>query len=169
MPHVVASDQGPAISPAFAELLPAARFAGEGRLTWWGFAAYDAKLWVAPGFTQRRFDEHAFALELAYLRSFRADDIVHVSLEQMRRDADLPRERVQRWAQQLRAVLRDVVPGDRIAAINRPGRGATFFINGKPAGEVADVQFARLFFAIWLGPATSEPSLRGALLGDTPP
>ena len=154
---------------AFAEALPAARFAGEGRLTWWGFAAYDAKLWVAPGFTQRRFDEYGLALELAYLRSFRADDIVRVSLEQMRRSGDVPIERAQRWAQQLRAVLHDVAPGDRIAAIKGPGHGAAFFINGKPVGEVADAQFARRFFAIWLGPATSEPSLRGALLGDTPP
>ena len=34
----------------------------------------------------------------------------------------------------------------------------------KVVGEVADPEFARLFFGIWLSPNTSEPSLRQALL-----
>lgn len=34
----------------------------------------------------------------------------------------------------------------------------------KVVGEVADPEFARLFFGIWLSPNTSEPALRQALL-----
>jgi hypothetical protein len=31
-------------------------------------------------------------------------------------------------------------------------------------GEIAEPEFARLFFAIWLDPRTSAPDLRAALL-----
>ena len=40
-----------------------------------------------------------------------------------------------------------------------------FLVNGRTAGEIADAEFARLFFAIWLGPATADRNLRAALLG----
>src|SRR6478752_4295396 len=56
---------------AVAQAIPAARMAGQGRLTWWGLAVYDATLWVAPGFAQAGFDRGDFALELAYLRPLR--------------------------------------------------------------------------------------------------
>jgi hypothetical protein len=35
-------------------------------------------------------------------------------------------------------------------------------------GEIRDAAFARLFFAVWLSPRTSEPALRSALLGKRP-
>ena len=34
-------------------------------------------------------------------------------------------------------------------------------------GEVADAEFSRLFFGIWLSPQTSEPGLRQALIAAT--
>ena len=37
-------------------------------------------------------------------------------------------------------------------------------MQGRTVGEVADAEFARLFFGIWLSPRTSEPQLRQALL-----
>jgi hypothetical protein len=39
-----------------------------------------------------------------------------------------------------------------------------FLLNGQPAGEIRDPEFARLFFGIWLSPRTSEPAMRRALL-----
>jgi hypothetical protein len=38
-------------------------------------------------------------------------------------------------------------------------------LNDKPIGNIDDAEFARAFFAIWLDPKTSEPSLRKQLLG----
>ena len=61
-------------------------------------------------------------------------------------------------------VIPDVRKGDRIMALHRPGSGAAFWVNGKASGEIVDAEFARLFFAIWLSPRTSEPQLRQALL-----
>ena len=55
--------------------------------------------------------------------------------------------------------------GDRITGVYKPGEGMRFFFNARPAGEIRDAEFARLFVGIWLSPRTSEPSLRRALLG----
>lgn len=161
-------------APAWAQsaevrrLLPAASAAGQGRLTYWGLEVYDASLWVAPGFRAADFAAHAFALELSYLREFSAADIARRSIDEMARIAPLGEDRARQWQAALQATLRDVRRGDRLTGLNRPGHGVVFLFNDKPAGEIADAQFARLFFAIWLGPRTSEPALRQALLGAMP-
>jgi len=59
----------------------------------------------------------------------------------------------------------DVVQGDRITGVQRPAQSARFFLNGALRGELQDAEFAARFFGIWLGPQTSEPALRRALLG----
>lgn len=149
--------------------LPGAVPAGSARLTFWGFAVYDARLWVTPGFRQGSFDAHAFALELSYLREFRASDIARRTIDEMRRAAPLDAAQARRWEEQLEQVLPDVREGDRLLGVHHPGRGAEFFRNGQRLGEIADAEFARRFFAIWLGPTTSEPALREGLLAGTPP
>ena len=58
----------------------------------------------------------------------------------------------------------DVKKGDRIVGVYQPGNGARFFFNGASRGEIRDAAFAERFFAIWLGPRTSEPAMRAALL-----
>ncbi|WP_255440862.1 chalcone isomerase family protein [Caenimonas sedimenti] len=150
-------------------LEPGLRPAGTGRLTWFGFQAYDARLWVGSGFSQAAFERSPFALELAYLRAFTGPDIARRSLDEMRRAGPIAPEDAQRWQAALQQLLPDVQPGDRILGLHRPGRGAAFAINGTWAGEILDARFARLFFGIWLAPTTSEPKLRQALLAGTPP
>jgi len=62
------------------------------------------------------------------------------------------------------ALFPDVRDRDRLTGVQLPGQGARFFFNGTLRGELADAEFARLFFGIWLSPRTSEPALRAALL-----
>jgi len=52
--------------------------------------------------------------------------------------------------------------------VQLPGQGTRFFLNGSLRGEVADADFTRLFFGIWLSPKTSEPRLREQLLAGAP-
>jgi len=151
-------------SPAAREVLPGARLAGQGRLTWWGLAVYDARLWVQPGFAAAQFADHPFALELNYLRELRGSAIAQRSIDEMRRAGEFTEQQGQQWRQALARVLPDVRAGDRILGVHAPGEGASFVVNGKPAGMIADPVFASLFFAIWLGPSTSQPALRAALL-----
>ena len=146
------------------ELLPQHKLLGKSRLTVWGFDVYDASLWVAPGFTADKLTAQPFALELAYLRNFTNTDIAERSLTEMRRLATVSDVQAKAWTAAMTRVIPNVKKGDRITGVYRPGTGAAFLVNGKPAGEIMDAEFARLFFGIWLSPKTSEPKVRSALL-----
>ena len=145
--------------------LPQYRLIGQGRLTVWGFQVYDARLWALPGFKPDSLATQPFALELAYLRGFDNRDIAERSIAEMRRSAGISDAQAKIWIEEMMRVLPDVNAGDRVMGLHRPGVGALFLMNGKPAGEIRDTEFARLFFGIWLSPKTSEPKLRAALLG----
>ena len=147
--------------------LPGAQLAGSAKLTVWGFDIYRASLWVAPGFRPATYSQHAFALELAYLRKFEGSAITERTIEEMQRQAKIPAEKTRAWRDALLAIFPDVKPGDRITGIHQPGAGTRFLVNGKAKGEIADPDFDRLFFGIWLSDATSVPALRQALLAQT--
>ncbi|MDD3935403.1 chalcone isomerase family protein [Rhodoferax sp.] len=149
--------------------LPAAALAGQAKLRFWGFEVYQASLWVAPEFTAADYAEHGFALELVYLRDFAGADIAERSLAEMARQAPLGAGQASRWGGQMRALFPDVKAGQRLTGVHQPGVGARFMFNGQPLGEIADAEFARRFFAIWLSPQTSEPGLRLALLQQLTP
>lgn len=157
-----ATDAAP---PALAQAVPA----GTARLTFWGFAVYDARLWVAPGFRRSAVDTSPLALELTYLRTFRGADIAKRSLDEMQRSGPIEPAQARTWEEQLAAVLPDVKEGDKLLGVHRPGQGVEFFSNRRRIGEIADPRFARRFFAIWLGPASSQPAMRDALLTGTAP
>ena len=144
--------------------LPGAVLAGHGLLRFWGLEVYHASLWVWPGFRPEAFADHPFALELEYRRAFKADAIAERSIQEMRRLGVFSEAQARRWQRALQAALPDVRPGDRIVGLNRPGQGVRFEQDGRLLGELADPEFARLFFAIWLAPASPEPALREALL-----
>lgn len=144
--------------------LPGARLAGQGLLRFWGLEVCQASLWVGPGFRPEAFSSQPFALELEYRRAFKAGAIAERSIQEMRRLGPFSDAQAQRWQRALQAVLPDVRPGDRIVGLHRPGQGARFEQGGRLLGEIADPEFARLFFAIWLSPGSSEPALREALL-----
>ena len=59
---------------------------GQTRLSVFGFQIYDARLWGAPGFGGNSYSSQPLALELTYLRDFKALDIAERSIKEMRRD-----------------------------------------------------------------------------------
>lgn len=54
-------------------------------------------------------------------------------------------------------------------ASSAPTGTVRFYLDGKALAEVADDDFARAFFGIWLDPASSAPKLRAALLRNAAP
>ena len=58
----------------------------------------------------------------------------------------------------------DVKSGDEVTGLYTPSGTIKFFRDGQLTGQVRDPEFAQNFFAIWLSPQTSEPSLRAKLL-----
>ena len=149
--------------------LPGVRLAGEGTLRFLGFEVYRARLWVSPGFQPDDYAALPLALELSYQRDFTAEAIAGRSIEEMRRVGPFTRQQAARWQQDLQAALPDVKAGDRLTGLYRPGAGAVFQLQGRTVGEVADPEFSRLFFGIWLSQQTSEPRLREALLASRKP
>lgn len=145
------------------------RLSGQGVLRFLGFEVYRARLWVPPGFDAANYGAQPLALELTYQRDFSAQAIAKRSIEEMRRVGSFSPEQATRWQQALQAALPDVTSGDRLLGIHMPGAGATFKMGGRVVGEVADAEFSRLFFGIWLSPQTSEPGLRQQLLAATRP
>ncbi len=142
-----------------------ARNIGGARLSVWGFQVYDARLWTEPEFTAETYLQRSFALEINYLRNVSGDDIADSSLKEMRGIGSITDTQAQTWLAQMRKLFPDIKKGDRLVGIYKPGFGALFTLNSKPAGEVRDTEFARLFFGIWLSPQTSKPQMRLQLLG----
>ena len=154
----------PEFRPELKLALPQARLIGKARLAVWGFQVYDARLWALPGFGAASYTRAPLALELDYLRGFSAVDVAERSIQEMRRSVPISDAQASQWKADMLRVIPDVQKGDRILGVYQPGVGASFWFNGKRSGDVKDAEFARLFFGIWLSPATSEPQLREALL-----
>ena len=145
--------------------LPGSRLQGEATLRYFGLRIYHARLWTLPDFRSGQSVEQPMVLELEYLRELKGQAIAERSLQEMQRAGPIPEAQAQRWLAEMQRIFPDVKAGDRISGQHLPGQGARFWHNGRPAGQVDDPGFARLFFGIWLAPSTSEPGMRVALLG----
>ena len=152
-----------------AQALPQGQAVGAGRMRYLLWDVFDATLWAPAGFRGAQYFEHAFALELRYLRKLSAASLVDSSLQEMQRMGQLDAGKLAQWTSAMQSAFVDVQPGDRITGVHTPGVGARFYFNGNLRATVDDAAFARAFFGIWLSPATSEPRLRSALLADSVP
>jgi hypothetical protein len=135
---------------------------GAGTLRWFGLRVYDAELRADArpvSFSSR------LALTLRYARPLKGQAIAERSLQEIAAlGFGSPAQRAA-WGDAMRALFPDVAQNDSLTGLHLPGRGARFFHNGRPLGEIDDPQFSRAFFAIWLDARTRAPSLRAALLG----
>ncbi len=145
--------------------LAGSRLQGQATLRFVGLRIYHARLWTLPDFRSEKLGEQPLVLELDYLRDLKGSGIAERSLQEMRRVGSISEAQGQRWLEQMQRIFPDVKPGDRLTGQLLPGQGAAFWHNGRPAGRVPETEFATLFFGIWLSPATSEPDMRQALLG----
>ncbi|WP_312851766.1 chalcone isomerase family protein [Zwartia sp.] len=147
-------------APTFTTLLPGAQQVGQGMFKRFGWSIYEASLYAPEG----RFNpRQPYALTLTYERTISGDRLVEASLDQMRK-LGAPVDEHPNWAAELARVLPSVSKGVTLTGVYRPGEGATFYQMNIETGRVDD-DLARWFFAIWLDPRTSEPSLRQALIG----
>jgi hypothetical protein len=138
------------------------RLLGQGRMRWFGLHLYDATLWVQGREWQW---DRTFVLDIRYARSFSGGRIAEVSAEEMARLGFRDQRKLVLWREQMRKAFPDVRDGDHITGVFRPGSGVEFFHQGRSTAVIGDPEFARAFFSIWLDPATREPKLRAALLG----
>lgn len=154
--------------PELQQALPGARLQGQGRLRFFGLHVYDIRLWTPAGFAPEGWADSPLALEIEYARTLYGQQIAERSLDEMKRQGEIPPERGSRWLADMARLFPDVKQGDRITGVHQPGVGASFFLNGQRRGEQREADFARRFFGIWLAPQTSEPALRERLFGRQP-
>jgi len=136
---------------------------GSGEMRWLGFRLYRATLWVSGQRDGALRDDVPLALTLAYHRDIPGHRIVEASVDQMRR-LGASETQLAAWLPGMQRVFPDVTKGDILTGVHLPGRSARFFFGDRYVGEIADPEFARRFFAIWLDPRTSAPEVRTALL-----
>jgi len=131
---------------------------GQGRMTYWGFTLYDAKLYTS------KEPKGGIALDIQYLRKFEAKDLAKQTLEELKKLGISETQRAE-WADPLNRAFKTVQVGDSITAIKKPQGSTHFFYNGQFVSEISGESFSQAFFGIWLHPKTSAPQLRKVLLG----
>jgi hypothetical protein len=131
---------------------------GQGRLTFWGFSIYDAKLYTSKEL------KGGIALDIQYLRKFESKDLTKQTLDELKKMGVSDTQRVE-WAEPLAKAFKTVQEGDSITAIKKPQGSTQFFYNGQFVSEISGESFSQAFFGIWLHPKTSVPQLRKVLLG----
>jgi hypothetical protein len=132
---------------------------GQGRMTYWGFTLYDAKLYAS------KETKGGIALDIQYLRKFEANALVKQTLDELKNLGVSDTQRAE-WADPLAKAFKTVQVGDSITAIRKPQGGTQFFYNGQFVSEISGESFSQAFFGIWLHPKTSAPQLRKVLLGE---
>ena len=156
-------------APGFvASALGSARLAGSSLFKYWGFEVYQASLWVTPAFQASAYWQTPFALELSYLRTLEGAAIAQRSLDEMQRASSLPSAQASDGLAKMTRIFPNVNKGDTLTGLHTPEQGARFLVNGQPLGDIAQADFSRRFFGIWLGASTSAPGLRAALLRGVP-
>lgn len=140
------------------------KLSGEGVFSWTVFRFYLARLFVSG----ERYDPTAeHVLDLEYLRSLPASQIISISMDEIKRLRSCDHAALTRWSDDLSSFLPDVSLGDRLIGVFTPGEGVRFYSAHALLGEINDPVFAEAFAAIWLDPASKADKLRLALLGQS--
>jgi Chalcone isomerase-like len=136
---------------------------GEAVMRFFGLKVYDIRLWTnakAPTETD------LFALELVYDLGLKGSEIAKRSIDEKRKQGYNDEAKLAKWLTAMNNVFPDVKQNDSLIGVSVPGKGARFYSQDKFIAEIADPEFAKAFFDIWLSPKSSEPKLRARLLNE---
>lgn len=151
----------PKLPAAVAAEYPSLKPLGEGRLRWFGLHVYDASVWV-PGAAWS--PDELFALEIRYSMNIKGRELSLTSIKEMKKLGYTDPGKLKRWEEAMDRVFPDIADGDFLVGVSIPGKEARFYGRKGLVGVVADPEFARAFFGIWLSEKTSEPALRAQML-----
>ncbi len=149
--------------------LAEARLAGQGSYRWFGLKLYDAYLWQEPTAVNPASSmDSKFILELVYARHLYGERIASASISEIRKLGFGSPTQHDAWLKLMQSVFPDVRKGTRLSGVYLPNKGLRFYLDGRLLHEIADAEFARAFFSIWLDERTSAARLRSQLLGLQP-
>jgi hypothetical protein len=83
----------------------------------------------------------------------------------MRRQKGVTEKQLSKWQNYLQRAIKTAQKATSASLYWTAEGRITFYYDGAKTVTIEDADFARAFLNIWLGPETSEPELRLALLG----
>ena len=136
---------------------------GSHNLKVWGFKIYNIQLLSE----KKQFSyQNKFAIIINSQRDFVKKDLIQKSLEEISRINDINDETLlKNYQKKLEEIFFDVKKGDRKTAFFDAKNGVKLYFNGKFAGEINDLVFAKRFIDIWLSDKSSYPKMTQDILG----
>ena len=107
-----------------------------------------------------------FALEFNYRKSVSKKTIVDASMDELSKVPDVGSVELKAWKQILEKGISDMHAGEKASVVFSKSGNVEFWSENREFISFQDLKFAKNFAAIWLGPKTSHPKLRLALLGE---
>ena len=108
--------------------------------------------------------EH-FALEFDYKKSVSKKTIVDASIDELSTAPNVGSLETKAWKQILEKGISDMQAGEKASVVFSDTGDVEFWSENRKPISFQDLKFTKNFAAIWLGPQTSHPKLRLALLG----
>jgi hypothetical protein len=131
------------------------------------FKGYVAALYLGDECSVKDvFDDIPKRIELSYFWSISAEDLVMSSEKVLLRNVtELQLAKLRSRVEKLHQAYQDVKSKDRYALTYIPGKGTEMTLNAKSVIKIKGADFARAYFAIWLGKKPLDKGLRDTLLG----
>ena len=104
-------------------------------------------------------------LEFNYQRALKKNAVIEASAKEMRRQKGVTEKQLSKWQTYLQLAIKPAEKATKASLYWTAEGRITFYYDGVKTVTIEDADFARAFLNIWLGPDTSEPELRRALLG----
>lgn len=105
---------------------------------------------------------------LRFVRGVSREKLVEAWSEGFAKNAGGKKDAVAPGLDRLSAAMRDVKKGETVALTYVPDSGTTVTIGDRDVATIPGADFARVLFAVWLGPAPPNVGLREGLLGRAP-
>ena len=106
-----------------------------------------------------------FALEFDYKRSVSKKTVIDASMDELSKAPNVGSVEIKAWKQILEKGISDMQAGEKASVVFSNSGDVEFWLENQEPISFKDLKFAKNFAAIWLGPQTSHPKLRSALLG----
>jgi hypothetical protein len=106
-----------------------------------------------------------FALEFDYKRSVSKKTVIDASMDELSKAPNVGSVEIKAWKQILEKGISDMQAGEKASVVFSKAGDVEFWLENQEPVSFKDLKFAENFAAIWLGPQTSHPKLRSALLG----
>ena len=105
-----------------------------------------------------------FALEFDYKRSVSKKTVIDASMDELSKAPNVGSVELKAWKQILEKGINDMQAGEKASVVFSKTGDVEFWSENQEPISFKDLKFAKNFAAIWLGPQTSHPKLRSALL-----